>query len=191
MRKLQKTHSILHIVPGKSIRAYHRSFFEFLQRSNKSKDHYIAHPNALQRFLALVGGVVLRYPFRRLLGQLQDDDKKGAECIREMVLAFPRQFFGRSANPTKLATAHALFHSCCMYLLWVFSVWFSCHFWTVPPRDFFVQYLLIMGSFPIIVFIYFTVSLKYYMWNVVRSIPLFHPFLLPIFVKTTEFLLSV
>ncbi|KIL56745.1 hypothetical protein M378DRAFT_454037 [Amanita muscaria Koide BX008] len=73
---LRKMHSILDIIPGKSIRVYHRSFFEFLQHSDQNKRHYIAYSIALQRFLVLLGRVGLRYMLRRCCGLLHDDEKK-------------------------------------------------------------------------------------------------------------------
>ncbi|KAM6495560.1 hypothetical protein JOM56_008266 [Amanita muscaria] len=63
-RILRKMHSIIDIIPGKSIRVYHRSFFEFLQHQRRSGDHCIAYPFALRRFLFLLCRVVLRYAFR-------------------------------------------------------------------------------------------------------------------------------
>ncbi|KAM6493599.1 hypothetical protein JOM56_011733 [Amanita muscaria] len=194
-------HSILDIIPGKSIRVYHRSFFEFLQHSDQNKRHYIAYSIALQRFLVLLGRVGLRYMLRRCCGLLHDDEKKQAKYIRNMVLAFPRTFFRRSVNPTKLATFHALVHTFITVLLWMFSFWLSLDFWDylivslVPPLYVsFVRYLLIMVLFLPIAFACFIVSLKCYMSyidQVDRSslYPLFHPFLHPIFVTAIELLL--
>ncbi|KAM6493676.1 hypothetical protein JOM56_010037 [Amanita muscaria] len=197
-RILQKTHSILVINPGKYIRVYHRSFFEFLQHQSRSQCHCIAYPFALRRYLFLRSRFVLKYAFRSYRSQLQDDDKNQAERIRNMALEFPRNFFRRSANPTLLATFHVHAHIFVILSLWTTSFWLSLDFWDylivslVPSLCvFFVRYFLIMLLFIVVGSL--IPFLMCYMSYVDRSIiryPLFHPFLHPFLVKTSDFLLS-
>ncbi|KAM6491365.1 hypothetical protein JOM56_013139 [Amanita muscaria] len=112
-----------------------------------------------------------------------------------MVIAFPRNFFRRSTHPTKLASFHVYVHMFVLLLLWTTTIWLSLDFWDylivslVPSLCvFFVRYFMFMVLF--IVVGYFIPLLMCYMSYSIIRYPLFHPFLYPFLVCTSDLLLS-
>ncbi|KAM6493680.1 hypothetical protein JOM56_010041 [Amanita muscaria] len=113
-----------------------------------------------------------------------------------MVLAFPRSFFRRSANPTQLANFHARVHTFVILLLWAFFFWLRLDFWdysivSLGPSlcVFFVRCFLIILLFtvvgPLILLLICCMS-----YSIIRY-PLFHPFLHPFLVSTSDFFLQM
>ncbi|KAM6489742.1 hypothetical protein JOM56_014765 [Amanita muscaria] len=187
--KLRKMHSVLSIVPGKSISVYHRSFFEFLQSQKRSGEHCISYRSALRRFLVLLGrmGLWRRQP------QADGDEIRGH--VKSMALAYRRNYFQRFRSPMTLIALHDWIHCSLPFLFLVPFRQFTRQFKESligAPTSFILQYLfLAFFSFFILSSGSFIISLTLYTLLCNHFIlPLFHPFLHPYFVIMVRILLS-
>ncbi|KIL54811.1 hypothetical protein M378DRAFT_28656 [Amanita muscaria Koide BX008] len=181
--KLCKMHSVLCIVPGKSVGVYHRSFLEFLLDHKRSGGYHIAYSNGLQRILILTIRAEFRYHIMWFLGQSRDET---VGLVHGMIFACRHMFYTRSRFSRILFCLHAFFHLLICYLL---DSFLRFHLNRLVQLS--NPYALLNSTlFPSLLGA-FIISLTIYTFFLNRSIivPFFHPFLHPLFsVFTAGFL---
>ncbi|KIL60004.1 hypothetical protein M378DRAFT_960396 [Amanita muscaria Koide BX008] len=180
-------HSVLRIVPGKSVGVYHRSFLEFLLDHKRSGEYHIAYSHGLQRILILMIRAGLRYHVMYFVGRSRDDDDEMVALVHDMAIECRHNFYGRFSSI--LFYLHSFVHLLiCSSLdsFLRFQINRLAHQSNIAsPLLSPTLFLSLPGAF--------IISLTVYTFFLNRSsiVPFFHPFFHPLFVSTAGFLVAL